>query len=239
MPRTQGRYQQDLGFTDFNLVAAPLDIISFGTTTLTRNAIWDYSWNVGNSQTCRFIIPITSVIMQRLWQMDDSAMLENFGTGTPGQGNPGPTLTGSQTYSVSGQGTPWGVTGRPPYTGITQFTPVTGVAGRPKGFKLTDITLVYLVGGATLDALTIGVEKNVYANNTAIASTAILAVAANGLTATVQANPFVIQVPIAAGNQLYNMTDNSEIISEVTVTTGGSATFRLYRASIHGHFNWN
>ena len=139
---------------------------------------------------------------------------------------------------MSGQGTPYGVTGRPPFTGITEFTPVTGVAGRPKGFLLTNINLVYLIAGAAATTHTIGIEKNVYANNVALASTAVLAVAANGLATATQANPYVTTVSVAAGNQAFNMTDNSEIVAEVNVVTPGGGTYRLYRAVIHGYFNW-
>lgn len=117
--------------------------------------------------------------------------------------------------------TPASVSGIPPFTGITQMTPVTAV--RNKGILIKQITPRYVVNTADPTTLTIGLTETVYLHNTAPATTVntILANAANGLVKTFGANVYAIPVPIPVANQKWFMARNSDIAIEIDVTNNG------------------
>src|ERR1700733_9526974 len=84
--------------------------------------------------------------------------------------------------------TPAGVSGSPPYSGITELTPVT--APRPKGVRVKQITPRYIINGTNATVNTIGMTLIKYTNNVvAPAATVLIANAANGLGTTASANP--------------------------------------------------
>ena len=132
--------------------------------------------------------------------------------------------------------TPAGVSGRPPYTGVTQLVPVT--SPRPKGIYIKDVVLYYLVGTNNLTSITIGLAQTLFANATALAISDVLAAAQNGLVLTAAATPYATRVAVASG---WLTTDQAEYTLEVeaVVPATGGSTFRLYGASLHVLYNFN
>ena len=115
--------------------------------------------------------------------------------------------------------TPAGVTGPPPFTGVTQFTPVT--APRPKGVRLKQITPRYIINSTNATTNTIGVSLIQYMNNvTAPTATALLTNAANGMSLTASTKPYVTPIPIPVANQNFIIGQNSDVIIEWDITAG-------------------
>lgn len=227
MAHSAGRYQQDLGFVDGVMILGPDDAFaSGGASVLTRNAAGDishtagaavapiYDFNLGKAQFFRTGYPID--------------LQEQFGTAA---GVAGPT-------AVANTGGPdGGVTGRPPFTGATQITPVAG--NRLKGIKFLSLKVIYQILGAALTGHTIRMDKTVYANNVALAISAILAVGANGLATAIQANPYVTAIALAAGQQVYRVSDLSQYTIELAPTTQAAGSFKLYGIEVLCEFNFN
>lgn len=222
--RTGGRFEQKTPNTDgyFVLTSKAFDNYGAGIATKTRNAKGDYRFSVGASQACIFAAPLESVLFR-------TGMLPyifaQFGTAASVAG---PT-------SVANTSDPDAQIGPPPQTGIVSITPQTGFV--PKGIKITDITLKYVISGAALTTHTIGLSKTVFANNAAIVVTDILANAANGLATATQANPYVTKVAITS--PVFTVSDLTDLWIEVDATTQGGGSYLLYGATIHCAFNFN
>jgi hypothetical protein len=131
--------------------------------------------------------------------------------------------------------TPAGVTGRPPFTGQSQLTPVT--SPRPKGIQFREIYPWYLVTGAALTTNTIGITKTVAANATANAVTNILANAANNLQTATQATPYL--TPIQIASPAFQTTKYASYNMEWDVTTGSGGAARVYGIYMDIGYNWN
>jgi hypothetical protein len=117
--------------------------------------------------------------------------------------------------------TPAGVTGRPPFTGITELTPVT--SPRPKGIKFKAMYPVYTITGAVLTTNTIGLTQTVFGNNLAPVTSNIIAVAANGLATAVQANPYLTPIAVPSAAAIFRTTKFAEYVIEWDVITTGTA----------------
>ena len=132
--------------------------------------------------------------------------------------------------------TPAGVSGRPPFTGVTQLVPVT--APRPKGINISDVVLHYAVGVNNLTSITAGLSQTLFVNGVAPAVTDILAPAANGLVVTAAALPYSTRLAVNSG---WLTTDQAEYILEVEAVTPSTASsaFYLSGASVHGTYNFN
>lgn len=214
MPRTQGRYDQDLGYSDGIILLGPNDAIATGgASTLTRNAAGDLSHNAGASVSPIYSFPLSKGCLFRTGVKDD--VQEQFG-GTIG---------------------PAGVTGRPPFAGISQLTPLS--AFRLKGLKILNFKVIYLISTNPLSSHTCRMDKTVFANNVANAITPILASAANGLATAAQANPYVTTVTLAAAQQIYRISDLSEYVIEVAPTTPVGGAYRMYGVQVGVEFNFN
>jgi len=131
--------------------------------------------------------------------------------------------------------TPAGVTGPPPFTGVSQFTPVT--SPRPKGIKFREIYPVYAVAGAALTLNTIGITKTVFTNVTAPTITNVLANAANGMNTATNAQPYITPVMLAA-SPVYQNTKYSSFNVEWDVTTAGGGTAQIFGVYIDIEFNY-
>lgn len=131
--------------------------------------------------------------------------------------------------------TPADVTGPPPYTGLTQFTPVT--APRPKGILIRQIYPVYQFGVVNATTNTIGLTKTVFANATAPIVSNLLTNAANGLGVTFGATPNVtpIQIPTPA----YQITKYASYNIEWDIVTAATGTARIYGIFVDVGYNWN
>jgi hypothetical protein len=133
--------------------------------------------------------------------------------------------------------TPAGISGSPPYTGVSQFAPVT--VPRPKGIMLKQITPRYIINTANLAANTIGITQILYNNNVvAPAATTILANAANGLGTAFGANPYVTPIPIPVANQNFLINRNADIVIEWDVQNNGG-TVDLLGIMLDVSFNYN
>jgi hypothetical protein len=132
--------------------------------------------------------------------------------------------------------TPAGVTGRPPFTGTTEFTPVT--APRPKGIKIKQLAGVYSVSTAagTLNQLTLTATQYI-PNNTAIAQTTLLA--ATGMPETTNAQPFVSPVTLPVANQNFIVTPYTQLVLEWDFTTGTGGSAVLYGVYAKVDYNFN
>lgn len=109
-----------------------------------------------------------------------------------------------------------GATGRPPFTGASQLTPVT--AARPKGISFEQLTVIYQVTTTAITVPTVGMFATQYFNNAAPVTTTLIAQATNGLQTATQAQPYVIpvSVPLAASN--FIVTPNTVVVVEFDFT---------------------
>jgi hypothetical protein len=128
--------------------------------------------------------------------------------------------------------TPAGVTGPPPFTGVTQFTPVT--APRPKGIRIKTIYPCYTITGATATTATIGLYQTVFAQATAPAVTTLLTAAA--MPATVQTNPWLPAFSLTSPPWL--TTKFQTIWAELNLVTTGSGTAKIYGIFVDFDFNY-
>ena len=133
--------------------------------------------------------------------------------------------------------TPAGVTGIPPFTGVTQLTPVTSF--RPRGILIKQITPRYVINTANLATNTIGITETQYANGTSPTATVntILTNAANGLATAFSTNVYVTPIPIPVANQKFFTFRNSDIIIEWDVTNTGVGTVDLLGIDVDISFN--
>lgn len=130
--------------------------------------------------------------------------------------------------------TPAGVSGSPPYAGITQLTPVT--APRPKGLRIKQINAIYIINTTNATANTIGLSLIQYTNNVvAPTATALLTNAQNGMSLTASANPYVTPIPIPVANQTFITGQNSQLILEWDITAG--TTVDILGVTIIADFN--
>jgi hypothetical protein len=132
--------------------------------------------------------------------------------------------------------TPAGVTGRPPFTGITELTPVT--APRPKGIKFKAMYPVYTIGGAAATTNTIGLTQTTFANNGAPATTNIVAVAANGLSTATQANPYLTPISVPSAAAIFRTIKFSDFVLEWDFTTGSGGTGLLEGVFLDVSYNY-
>lgn len=130
--------------------------------------------------------------------------------------------------------TPAGVTGVPPFTGVSNLVPVT--SPRPKGIKVRQIYPWYLVAGAALTTNTVGVTTTVAANATALAVTTLLTNAANGLQTATQATPYL--TPIQIASPVFITAKYSSYDIEWDVTTAGGGTANIYGVFLDCDFNY-
>ena len=223
MAHTEGRYQQDLGFSDGRIFFGPGDlnvIVSGGTAPLTRNAAGDISYNLANSSTVVFLANVTQQILRRTGFSED--LQEQFGgTGIAGSAQPSPYRPDLIGAMNTGQ----------------QLQPRT--AFKLKGFRLLSMDVIYSIAGAVATTNTIRVDQTLFVNNTANAITAVLANGANGLATATQANPYVTNVPLAAGQQIYRITADQQLWIELNVATGASGTYKLYGLDCLVEYNFN
>lgn len=215
MPHTSGFYQQDLPNTDgVDFFPAHEMAVSFVAATdavLTRNAAGSWSWNQIASKTNIYAINLNG-LGQRLGFAQDTQ--EQFG------GSVGPI----------------GVAGRPPFTGATQLVPPT-TNKVPKGVRITDFVVDYIVGTNPLTAMTCRYDRVVYAEGAAPVVSNILASAANGLLLTVTNGHSVKVTGLPA--QTFEITDLSALWFEVSVQTAVGGTAQIHGVHVHYAFNYN
>jgi len=223
MPKTQSRYQQDLGFTDARLFVGPGDVVSIqsgGTVALTRNGVADVSFNLSNSSTGIFMLNVSQAIIRRTGFGED--LMEQYG----GSGIP----ASAQVQLYRPDVIPGMNTGQ-------QLQPRT--AFKVKGYKLLSMDVIYLIAGAAITTNTIRVDEVKFANNVANAVTSVLANGANGLATATQANPYTTNVPLPAAGQIYRTLADEGLWIEINMATPGGGTARLYGLDLVLEYNFN
>jgi len=212
---TSGIYQQDTPFTDGFMTFGPDEMLtSFAAATdavLTRNAAGSWSWTQIASKTNIYAIPLTPLMFRLGFAQD---IQEQFG-GTVG---------------------PIAVAGRPPFTGATQLVPST-TNKVPKGLKLLDIIVNYVVVTNPLTAITCRYDRTLFAEGSAPAVTNILASAANGLLTTVTAGHSVKITGLPT--QIFEIVDLTNMIFELSIQTPAGGTCQLFNVQMHFAFNHN
>lgn len=135
---------------------------------------------------------------------------------------------------------PAGVSGSPPYTGITELTAV--VAPRPKGILIKQLNCIYAILAAAATVNTISIISQQFVNQATLpAQTTLLALAANGLqTATNAANQFyVTPIPLPVASQVFINTRTTEVTLNWNVTTGAAASAAIVGVSVDVTYNYN
>lgn len=197
--------------------------------TYTRNAAGDYSLNLGAALGPAFIT-LALADVKRLTIYPDN--LSGLASGPAN----GPNLPFQEAFGTGAGGPayPAPAPGLPPFPGASQLTPPTTLP--PKGLRVWKMNVVYLITGAALTTHTINLYRTTYSNNVAnsIASPAISTTALN--TAT-QANPYVQTISVTTPG--FEVTDISDLIAEVQVTTATSGAYRFYGIGFYCDFNFN
>lgn len=131
--------------------------------------------------------------------------------------------------------TPADVSGPPPYTGLTQFTPLT--TPRPKGITIKEIYPVYLLSGAAATLNTISLTKTQFGFGAAAVVTTLLASGANGLATATNADPYItpIQIPTPA----FQVSKYAEYAIEWDVTTAAGGAAQIYGIFVDIAYNFN
>jgi hypothetical protein len=223
MPKTQSRYQQDLGFTDGKIFCGPGDVFTTGGTapTNTSNAP-GFSLNQGASLTNHYGTNLTNQILRRLGFFED--LQEQFGGGgIPASAQP-------QFYRPDVEST-YGVQ----MSKAQQIQPRT--AFKTKGFRLISFDAIYGISGAALTTSSVRVDQIQYQNNLAPVNTVVIAAGANGLATATQAQPYV--TTITPTFQPYFILNDSVLWIDWTVTTQAGGAFVFYGFDIAVEFNFN
>jgi hypothetical protein len=223
MPHTQSRYQQDLGFPDGGIRANAGDIIFTGAS-LAINRVAAGQWGIllgtPAAQANTFAINVTQALTRRFGFGED--LQEQFG----GSG-----------ISASAQVQKY----RPDQIGAMntgqQLQPRT--ANKLKGFKLLSFDCIYQLGTLAATSHTCRVDQCLFVNNVAPAVTSVLASGANGLATATQANPYVTNVALAAGQQIYRTVADGDLWIEEVITGAATTTVTFYGFELYVEFNYN
>jgi hypothetical protein len=222
MPHTQSRYQQDLGFTDGEMFLGVGDVVVnvAANAPITRNGPGDWSFNQGVSLTVIYAVNLTNAILRRSGFGED--LQEQYGgTGISGSAQ-------QQFYRPdisSGMAT------------AQELQPRTGL--KVKGFKLLEFDVIYQVSTLALTSQSIRVDQSNFTNNVVMVPTAVLAPGANGLQTGVQAGQYVTTIIIPVAQQIYRVSNDSELWIDLTVITPATSTYKLYGFDCDVEFNYN
>lgn len=224
MSNTSGAWFADTPHTGGWIVYSAVELSPFSANlVLTRNALGDYSLNrtAGGAETYRPVIGINGSI-KRLNVYPDLG-------GTPFQVQFG--------TAAGGAGYPADVAGFPPFTGASQLTPATKLPD--KGVRVTDVVAIYQPGVADLTAASLSLNRTVYANNVAnaITNVPVSATALPLTTAGAATGPYV--VTRAVTSPVFETTDLSDLLLELTVTMQNTGTIRIYALGFHVDWNYN
>lgn len=225
---TEGRMLQDIPNTDMQIFIDPYHIWqSGGAGTLTRDAAGVFELAIAASQACVFNCFITPLLRTGMYA--DQYTQEQFGTAAAVAGPSAvPNTSGPLALAQ----------GIPPLT-TSQLATVGNVlrGPMPKGIRIDSIDVIYAVGAVNLTSMTIGINKAVFVDGVAPAVTALLAQAQNGLSLAFQAQPHVINVPVAGATFT---TDKDALVSvEVDLTTPVGGTAKFYGIVVHCSYNFN
>lgn len=217
MPRTQKRWLADQGMPDgqpFMWLSAG-DVYSGTGATTGYTASGNFQLSLPTAAQAYVIAKSLNSLLFRTGMQDD--LQEFFGSAqtqfsaTQSGGKAGGMASPPAAFS-----TPAGVSGPPPFTGISEFTPVT--AARPKGIQINSVTCVYEVGAVDASVNSIALYGTSFVNGVAPSVSTILA--ATNLTKTHAATPYVTTVSLST--PAYLTGQNTEYSLEWKLTPGAS-----------------
>lgn len=223
MPKTQSRYQQDLGFTDGRVMCTPGDLVwdvaAQASIARTVAGQWSLLHTTG-ANTTNFAVNVTQQIIRRTGFGED--LQEQFGgTGIPGSAQVQPYRPDVIAGMSTGQ----------------QLQPRTAL--KLKGFKLLSFDVIYSIATLALTGQTCRVDQTQYVNNVAAATTVVLASAANGLQTATQANPYVTNVVLPANQQIYRTLTDMALWIEVGVVAAATSIYNLIGIDCYCEYNFN
>lgn len=229
MSTTDGRWEQNTSFPDLQYAVDPYLIVdTAGHATYGSAGSGLFSANLGASVASTMLVNLMPLIRTGVYATPAYDQ-EQFGTAAH---QPGPS-------TVAGTGSPLGLLpGFPPLTqsqmatlGNIQTGPI------PKGTQIDSIDLIYTVTGAALTLAQVGLTKTAFVNNTAPAVTNLIALGANGLATAVQAQPYVINVPVPSPAMI--TTSDAFLYLAINFTTQAGGSLNLYGAVVRAHYNFN
>lgn len=133
--------------------------------------------------------------------------------------------------------TPASVSGRPPFTGSSQLTPVTSF--RPKGIQPTFLQIAYLITGANLTVPTVGMFAVQYQNLVAPTVTTLIAQATNNLQTATNAQAYVTTVPVPIANRSFITSPSTAISIELDANVGAATTLDIVGMWVGCTFNYD
>jgi hypothetical protein len=133
--------------------------------------------------------------------------------------------------------TPAGVSGRPPFTGLSQLTPVT--AARPKGLNPVGLWVNYIVNTTAITVPVCALYATQYVYGVAPTITTLISSATNNLQTAAATTSYTIPVPVPVANQGFIITPNTVITAEFDFTSGASGTVDVLGMWLQVAFNYN
>lgn len=218
MPRTQKRWQADQPFPDLQVFFSPYEFLaSTASITTSFSSTLGIVGAVAASTATVVQLPMSQILL-RTGMQDD--LQEAFGGGATNQvfnaaqGLAAPPATFT---------TPAGVSGPPPFSGVSQFTPP---ASRPKGIQINSLSFAYVIttNNATVNAAL--VRQFVYTN--AAAPTVNTLLASTNLTLTAATNPYVTTLNLTTPAFLTSPTQMVEVQWSITPGAGGASLLGIW-----------
>lgn len=223
--RTGGQLLQDTPNTDGQIfVPATRMALTAGTAPATTSAAGLLYSLVAASGTANFFDALSTLL--RTGQAPNYQ--EQFGTAAS---VPGPS-------AVANTSDPLAITGIPPITNLQMPTVKGAQTGYiPKGLQINWIDVIYQVLGVNLTSVTYELSKTIFKNAVAPAVTALVALAANGLTTAVAAQP--TRTRITPATPVFSVDDGTELISNLNFVTPAGSTVKFYGIIYGVSFNYN
>ena len=226
---TGGSFEQDTAFNDGQIFLGPNGDFAptAGTAPLTTSAAGLLYGLVAASQTCNLFSIISQMLRTGVYPQAPFSS-QQFGTAAS---VPGPS-------TVSGTGGPRGIAGRPPIP-AAKLPTVIGQTAQPipKGLQINWVDIIYQVLGVALTSATFGLTNTQFINGVAPAVSNLIALAANGLTTAVAAQP--TRTRILVPTPAFTILDGSELIANLNFVTPAGSTVKFYGAVLGVSFNEN
>ena len=236
MSFTDGRWEGNVSFPDLQVF---VDATWFnnigGVSTIATDGAGSLYAALGNSAVGAWYANLA--LFLRTGVLASSYDQEQFGTAA---GVAGPS-------SVANTSGPLALPpGFPPITAANMATIAGSINGTgagiqrgaiPKGMQIDSVDVIYSVAGLAAVTPTVGLTKTVFANNVAPAVTNFIALGTNGLATAIQANPYVINIPVTSPAMITSA--DTEQTLNVNITAGATGTVKFYGAVIKAHYNFN
>jgi len=221
--RTAGVLQMDTPLPDGRIVILPKDIQGGGSIANANNTT---SLAVTGANVTLF--GSFNGMLLRYGMSDDAQ--QQFGKGAPSGGYQG--AQGQAVGTLTPFTTPYGQSGRPPYSNVRQLlTP----NGRPKGLMPTAVSVVYSVTGGPATAFSFSINKTAF--NVGQVPTGVVILNSTNLplqTATTQ----IMTTPIPANAQNF-LADPFSVLNFIMGTNAGAATINIFGIFLDVSFNYN